>query len=264
MGKQEHFTAFNVKKHGFQFGNTFNAEKIMDEMKIGYAIPNRGTPEYEIYKTMGAGLCSGMCWAALDRYFGKIKRPDTTESPQSGKLFKELVHRNWDAMKWGWTIGKVIAYQACFDDGKLKLDKYTLGYKTQINEWPKIKEKLKKGIPATMVLITQSQLALLNPLSLTKNHAVVAIGYKYDSDTKRVKIYAYDPNHRRNRIKISFTLGAEYYRLSIKHDEGDTLRGFFYNSYDRKERLITEKDVKEMDQELIDDLSWFWLLFGSN
>jgi len=185
--KEEYFTAFKVEKHGFHFHNSFSVDNIVNEIT---------GVDFDLLIDWNYGLCGGMCWAALDRYYGKEMIPERTTTPQEGNLFRELVRRQIDFLKKGWTISKTLLYQSLPTHGDNIPDEGSLGYKTQINEWPKIKEKLKDGIPVTMVLIR-----VLNPFLLAKNHSVVAIGYHYDTETKQVKIYAYDPNHPEEREK---------------------------------------------------------------
>jgi len=252
---EEEFTAFGVQKNGFHFINDFSTAAIIDEMRLHHAISR---DLLELYEKLvpDSGLCSGMCFAALDRYYKIEPPPEDTTAPNSGDLFEELVRRNHNALKWGATIAKTLLYQIAFDTGKGNIDELTIGYKTQIDEWPKIKKKIKDGIPAPMVLITSS-----NPIKVTKNHAVLAIGYKVEGD--KVKIYAYDPNYDK-RVRISFILGATHHDISIKRSKGGYLNGFFYNSYDRTEHKITKKEVEEMQLHRSTNLSWFWMLFNSN
>ena len=125
-------------------------------------------------------------------------------------------------------------------------------------------------IPGTIVPITSNKINAGIPASIClirgdwndgpwNNHQVLAIGYTYNTDIKSLTIYLYDPNHPDSTPNLKLTFGRKKYKLNIDHSHSSRhIRGFFFWPYDRTEKVITEEDFFELE-----DLSWFWVLWGS-
>ena len=220
-------TAFDPKVHGFNFANSFSAEEIMDEL---LSAPSWLVPDDTW------GLCGGMCFAALDRYFRGEAVPETTSAPGKGDpLFSELVSRQMDSVD---SVGvtKILDYQARPDEGAWYEFQHSLGYYTQANQWPSVKAKLVAGIPTTICLIRAGRLLG----NIGKNHQVVVWGYTYDSDSHELVLKVYDPNYPNNNdVRVGLTLGQEDSRLDAYQEPGrKDPRGFLRVPYDRKEILL--------------------------
>ena len=87
-----HLTEFRPSVHGLKFGNSYSSEDILEEMTA--------LPPWMVTNVLGSwGLCGGMCFLALDRYFENEPRPDTSTIPGPGDLlFSELVDRQLNAI----------------------------------------------------------------------------------------------------------------------------------------------------------------------
>ena len=78
---EENLTTFVPSKHGFHFRNG---------LSIAPKFPRPILPKF--------GVCGGMCWSALDRYFDGETAPDATTVPLPGSaLYEELFWRQMDS-----------------------------------------------------------------------------------------------------------------------------------------------------------------------
>lgn len=199
-------TAFLPDEHGFHFVNSF---KVSAEL-FGLDIKERGM-----------GFCGGMCAGALNRFAKDVKMPDERKTPVLGtSLFDELLKRQVKAMH-PIVLAKMYKFQSAPD----KVDpfrKTSIGQLTR-REWPKLKTALDNGEPAILVLIRASGF-FGNP---TKNHQVLATGYKFDPATKDLVIYEYDPNKPDQKHTLVLNLGLPEGRLFLKDSARRGTRGFF-------------------------------------
>jgi hypothetical protein len=168
VNTQKSLTSFVPSVHGFHFPN-------------GVTI----TPKFlRSLFDLKIGVCGGMCWASLDRYFKNEKIPDITTPPlPNSGLYKELLQRQIDTTSsWRWF--RTITWQNTFDGKLTRL--------TQEQEWPKVKESLDRGTPIVLCLIRARPVIGLP----TNNHQVLAVGYDVDFTTthRPVKINIYDSN----------------------------------------------------------------------
>lgn len=241
-------TAFRPSIHGFNFNNSFSAEEIMEEM---YSIPSWLTPDDSW------GLCGGMCFAALDRYFGGDPIPETSAKPSRGEsLFSELVNRQMDSVD---SVGKakILDYQIRPDEGAWYEPMHSLGHYTQSHQWPSVKAKLKRGIPTTICLIRASRAAIHK---IGDNHQVVVWGYTYNSNNGELKLNIYDPNKPNNdAVIVGLTLGQEKSRLDAYQSPGPDPRGFLRVPYDRTEVYILPEEPAIAPP---DNLEWIWTVFS--
>lgn len=204
MSNQNH-TAFIPSTHGFHFRNGISI------------VPKFLRPIFD----PKFGVCGGMCWAALDRYFAGEPIPSATTVPLPGSaLYKELFWRQMDSTSsWRWL--KTVVWQNTFDKKLTRL--------TREQEWPKAKKSIDKGIPITLCLI-QSRPIIGIP---TRNHQVVAVGYRIDLTPAHKPIYLniYDSN-RPDKDMATLYMTKEGSNDSWKTqvpNTGDSkkLRGFF-------------------------------------
>jgi hypothetical protein len=238
-------TAFKPSEHGFNFGNTFRADEIMEER---YNVPTWA------WRDSDWGLCGGMCFAALDTFFKMEPITSQTNIPNQGdNLFVKLVRRQEDAED-SVGLGKIIDYQFSPNEGHMLDPRESLGHQTLHDEWPNIKAKLDSGIPTTLCLIRADQ---LDP-NIGKNHMVVAYGYTINGN--KVEINVYDPNFKNdNDIIISFKTGQANSKLSAVHNKAKNPRGFIHVPYDKKEVLITDEEIAQALEPEVENLEWIWV-----
>ena len=230
-------TSFRPHWHGFHFKNQFDAS--LGDIAWDRA---RCATVTEIILTGGLAalawptsidhLCGGMCWAALDRYFGNSPCiiPGDTSPPENGTpLFEELFDRQVDTLvAHGSLPGRCWDWMTRPDEGH-PTDRHSIGHLTQSEEWPRVKDLLDRGFPVSLCVIRERGF-----IEIWKNHQVIAWGYTFDNLTKRVELYIYDPNFPDcDDVTLGFTLGQSHSRLSAKHSKGDKFRGFFCWNYDR-------------------------------
>ena len=65
----------------------------------------------------------------------------------------------------------------------------------------------------------------------THNHQVLATGYEYDPDNRKVSLTLYDPNHPKLEPKITFDTTNPDKGIQISQSTGESLRGFFLIDY---------------------------------
>jgi hypothetical protein len=236
-------TAFKPSVHGFKFKNSFSSEDIMEEL---YSVPS-----WMMWDNTW-GLCGGMCFAALDRYFRQEPIPEQTNPPNRGDaLFSELVKRLVDSID-SIGVNRIIDYQTRSDEEHWYELRDSLGYLSQSRQWPSIRDKIDAGIPTTLCLIRAGR---ANP-NIGGNHQVVVYGYSTIGD--KVTLNIYDPNQPgsgANDVVVTFIFGQEHNRLSAKQEPGSDPRGFIRVSYDRTERLILPAAAAVFEEE---DLAWLW------
>ena len=243
-------TAFRPSVHGFKFNNSFSAEEIMEEL---YSIPSWMTPDDNW------GLCGGMCFAALDRYFRGDPIPTTTSTPDGGdSLFKELARRQSDSVH-SVRVSKILDYQIRPNEEAWYEPMDSLGLKTQTTQWNSIKSKIDNGIPTTICLIRSGRLELHK---IGDNHQVVVWGYTYDSSNKKLKLNVYDPNKPDNdNVIVGITKGQENSELDAYQTPGPDPRGFLRVPYDRTEVYITAEEAA-LASAPPEELEWIWTVFS--
>ncbi|MEM6622812.1 MAG: hypothetical protein AAF674_11335 [Pseudomonadota bacterium] len=98
------FDRFVPSRHGFNFGNSFSAREVTEELTIGtLPQPFRGWLRNFGNGDWGpAGLCGGISSAIADYYFARRRVPSTTTIPGRGSaMFDYLVDRQMDTFKPG-------------------------------------------------------------------------------------------------------------------------------------------------------------------
>jgi len=224
-------TAFDPKVNGFHFVNSFSGMDIVTELGAGFLggdLPSSVVPD-DFWDRWG--LCGGMSWHALDRYYARNSVPVSKETPGAGTpIFNVLVTRQVDSLRRWRLITRCVDWQKRPDAGSW-LWRRGVGYLTQKQEWPKLRDSIRNGYPASLCLIRSDR----NP---AENHQVVAVGYRYDDDAEAVEIDTYDPNRPDRTSHIKFTLGLPKYQLGATEDRDRPLRGFFVWKYDKTARLV--------------------------
>jgi len=186
--------------------NRFNDKKTISS---NLSAPKQGSSEYtELLCRQISSLYSVPMkdLQSVGGVLSKLVQPHT--------LFKSIVDDIW-------------SWQKAPDEGHWYRE-HSVGYRTR-NEWPALKERLDKGKPTILVLITQEG---ANPDLLGKNHQVLATGYRYNSLNKDLYIDIYDPNIGRKTESIYLNLGLPDSKLDCEHSNPNgfqRVRGFFVN-----------------------------------
>lgn len=224
-------TPFRAETHGLPFINDFL-------FKVGWTFD-------------GLGFCGGMCAYALNRYNNKTAILSKMAAPKQGSAdYTELLCRQIatlysvpvkDLQKVSGILSKLIqphtlfrniiddiwSWQKAPDEGYWYRE-HSVGARTR-KEWPLIKQRLDKGKPTVLVLITQES---VNPGLIGKNHQVLATGYSYNTLNKDLFVDIYDPNVGRKTERIYLNLGLPDSKLDCEHSHPvgfQRVRGFFVN-----------------------------------
>jgi len=217
---------FLPSRHGFAFTNAWPSQPAVvvathfGQINVGNA---------------AAGLCGGMVFVALDYWHAAIVPPTTRPVPGDA-LHRRIVRRLIES--WNLPTG-IAQYYQCMNlpDGDIGLD--VLGRQIVIEEgltrrtvqvqWPQIRAKLDRGVPAPLGVVT---VASSRPADLALNHQVLA--YAYDRAGTEVTVRVYDPNRgQRNDIWIRFDESTPTESAAFTHNLGigHPVRGFFRTSY---------------------------------
>ena len=208
----------------------------------------------------GFGNCGGMCWAALDCFYLKQTIARTLTKP-SQKLKDKISGRQKDTMD-DWLWAKVVDWTQRPDQSHISRA-HSVGHLTQ-EEWPKIKNLLDHGEPATLCVIREEGYTA-NP---TMNHQVLAWGYNYDSTQKHVTIRVYDSNYPHpqcldaNKMTLEIDLDRPHSNIHGKQllngrDIGVRMRGFFLIPYDKDVNVHVHKiDSNGTVGERVDQRAW--------
>lgn len=263
-------STFRPRIHGFHFVNSFDASPAevawdRDRCATVKAIVFSGGLAGILAWPESIGLCGGMCWGALDRYFGhregcipQDKAPPGLRTP----LFRELFDRQLDTLvAHGSLIGRCWDWMNRPDEGHWH-DRTSIGHLTQADEWPRTKDLIDRGFPASLCVIKVRGPMEGGGFEVWSNHQVLAWGYEFDDQARRVKLKLYDPNYPdADDVSLSFTLGQDHSKLSAVHSRGDDVRGFFNWSYD-KEMILIPPDRALRRRTL--DPALHWMLFSGS
>jgi hypothetical protein len=226
-------TDFDARAHGFEFDNFFTGEMLVEIPGIGTV--NLGGTTY--------GLCGGMIFSAFDTFNLDSVTPDVpTTPPTSGTPMRSYIYgRQMDSLKhddW-YLVRRLITWmrKPLKDNtvpNPLAKDGYNVIERGLIHLSGKqfaerIRPELDARRPVTIVLVKASGEDLLSDpkAAFSKNHQVLAIGYRRHGDEWDIDVY--DPNFS-NTIQ---TLHVDARRQTEKGSSEKTgrFRGFFRAPY---------------------------------
>lgn len=220
-------TEFDPATHGFHFRNRFSGLDIVKEINSGFGDVARnvsGSAEF----WDGWGLCGGMSWHALDRFYDQEPVPALREVPEGdSELFRKLARRQFDSFRRTSLLVQCVRWQSRQDRRQWWDFRQTIRQLTH-KEWEKMKGSVDEGFPAPLTLIRTTT----DP---SKNHQVLAVAYEEDQASRRGEIDLYDPNHPDLTPKIRIRLGGDDVGKA-EQTTGEKLRGFFVWPYDETQR----------------------------
>ncbi len=196
-------TAFDPRRHGFDFVNSFEGDMLIDVPLVGRV--DVGDAPY--------GLCGGMSFAALDSFYAGVEVPDFASGsyglpPQefeSGEPLRSYVYgRQMDSLR--------------ADDARLVRRLVTWIPRPIHSNWlmtglaeltkrafdDKVRPALDEGCPVPLCLVKADfddmlpdpTHPTLPPGGFTENHQVVAIGYRrHSAGPDHWDVDVYDPNY---------------------------------------------------------------------
>ena len=227
-------TNFIPNKHGWKFDNSFDYNMVV--RLLG--------KDHVMKKSVGGGLCGGLCFGAMDYYFQKKKIPNQTTRPEIGdRLTNYLTNRQQTSMHGIKVPLKVADWIKRPNRAHPPFGRHSVGYYTK-KEIEKAKKEIQAGRPVTIVLVRGRKI-----FKDAKNaHQVVAYRYEENTKKKLITFWVYDPNHpqnnnvfvrvqkgfKKNRIEVTAMRKSRntnnWYPLSRRYKE----RGFFVNAYKKK------------------------------
>jgi len=226
-------TKFDPKVHGFEFTNYFTGDILVDLPVIGRV--DLGNTTY--------GLCGGMIFAAYDTFNLGAMAPDVpTTPPASGTPMRSYIYgRQMDSLRnndWflvrrlvSW-IRKPLKDQTVPNPaakGGVNVLERGLIHLSGKEFKNKIQPELNAGRPVTIALVKASGEDLLSnsKAAFSKNHQVLAIGYRKHGDEWQIDIY--DPNFP-NTIQTLHTDGRYQTQKGTTTHTG-SFRGFYRAPY---------------------------------
>lgn len=175
------------------------------------------------------GLCGGMAYTVRDLFERRLDPPPDREPPANGSpRFRSIVRRQVESLDW---FRVPIRF---YDLGAFRPDPSTAVSRAarrrparQVaieDEWPRIRSEIDAGRLAMVGLIRQRT---RNPVRLTKNHQVVAYGYRVEPGLVTLRIY--DPNYPdRDDVEARVHLGPGGTALRLESNPDEPLLGFFH------------------------------------
>ena len=226
-------TGFDPSTHGFHFRNRFSGLDILGDINEGFPDIARGvagSPDF----WDGWGLCGGMSWHALDRFYARNPVPASSDIPSRGSpLFRTLALRQFDSFRGAALLAQCLRWQSRADTRRWWDLRQTMHALT-LKEWGRVKDLVDRGYPASLCLIRTTA-------TPWENHQVVAVAYELDPAAGSASIGLYDPNHPDRRPTIRIALGGQQAGQATQ-STGERLRGFFVWPYDKVQRSPSGPD----------------------
>jgi hypothetical protein len=183
-----------------------------------------------------AGLCGGMVMTVRDLFAAGIPMPAEGQPASGSRRFDSIVRRQVESLDWLRVPLRYLDLQAFRPDPPTGLARLLRREPPRVvairDEWPRVRDDIDGGRLSPVGLI---RVAGPSPLSLTRNHQVLAFGY--EATEARVHIHVYDPNHPGDddvelRADISPDGSRPWRdRIRLEQSTGEPLLGFFRQPY---------------------------------
>jgi hypothetical protein len=217
-------TGFVPSENGFRFSNRFSGVDILNELRDGLGDSASSLGDEAFWSTWG--LCGGMSWHALDRYFaGNAMLAGSASPERDTALFRTLVLRQVDSFKQGKLIAACLRMQSRHDTRQWWDPRPSLQRRNISHAWPNLKTGLDAGLPVSLTLIR----ATTNP---GENHQVVTVSYSLHRRSGFVDIGIYDPNDPLRTCELRMQLEGQRAGV-VEQDTGEPLRLLVPWEYDR-------------------------------
>jgi hypothetical protein len=217
-----HVPGFTPAASGFHFPNRFAKEPVLVLSLWVIRLP---------IGDASRGLCGGMVFAARDLFDAGLPPPPVTEAPRRGTaLFSYLVRRLFSSFDLLAGPLRYLLWMALPLRSFLGIPGVAA---RTASAWARVRAELDQGRPAALGLVRARS---LNPLTLARNHQVLAYGYDLDADTGSLRIPVYDPNHYPDEDgpALELRLGQDRVVGEIGYVQGERpVRGFFLTRYQR-------------------------------
>ena len=197
--------------HGFHFANSWPSGPTI---RLGPL-----DPRWIGIGDAADGLCGGMVYTVGDLFTAGVPIPADREPPVNGsRQFRAIVRRQIQSLAFLTVPFRYWLRSAL--GGSLGGDRARSTFE---GEWPKARAILDAGKPAMIGLI---RVASANPMTLSRNHQVMAWGYAEDG--RGVTLNLYDPNWPdRDDVTISLDLDPALRPTALSQSTGEPLLGWF-------------------------------------
>jgi hypothetical protein len=169
------------------------------------------------------GLCGGMVYTVGDLFAAGVAMVPDREPPANGSArFRAIVRRQIESLAFltvpvRFWLRSALGGSLAGDRARATFDR----------EWPKAKALIDAGQVAMIGLI---RVASANPMTLTRNHQVMAWGY--GEDGRGVALLLYDPNWPdRDDVTITIQLDPALRPSGLSQSTGEPLLGWFVLPY---------------------------------
>lgn len=219
-------TAFDEIGHGFRFPSPGGAH-----LGVGYPLPGGGEINLD---QLAPDLSLGMCYAALDRFYGLAVSFAEVDHPDDAAL-AYLASRQLEALTPP-TALRLIA-------GGLSDDR-ALFQGVSRRELPKLRRMLAAGHPAVLALISEEG-----------NRFVVVSGYAVNRQTHTTRLRVYDVAHPGRAAEVH--VGSLRQGMTLWHKDGvEALRGFLVLEYHQPSQPVFMRGAGLAPRGLAVSLHW--------
>lgn len=206
---------FRPSTHGFHFANTWPPGPTI---RLGPL-----DPRFIGIGDASAGLCGGMVYTVADLFAASIPVPaDRVPFANGSPAFAAIVRRQVESLALLSVPARFWMRMAIGDSFGRDLARSTLEH-----EWPIAKAGLEAGhlVPVGLVRVSS-----MDPRNLTRNHQVLAWGYREDG--REVSLRIYDPNWPdRDDVVVTIHLDNALRPAGLSQSTGEPLRGWFVLPY---------------------------------
>ena len=213
---------FRPSRDGFHFANRFPPGPTVRLGPLDPRLVGIGDAK--------AGLCGGMAFTARDLWEHRVPPPPDREPPPNGsRRFVALVRRQVHSLDLlrvplrFWVLAALHRDPPTWWSRALR--RTPLAVLTRDVEWPRIRAEIDGGQLAQVGLIREVG---WRPNGLTRNHQVLAYGYRRGPTGVAIRIY--DPNWP-DGDDVELRLDEEAGSIRLSQSTGEPLHGFFLAPY---------------------------------